>query len=132
MKSVEGVVCVQMKVRNLAEEVRQSTKSKIQEIPIEEARMLMKNIFKPFKVMTQTLRNIADTVSKMAEWQKMINERMLDMFEICSDMSRIPYNQCMNKLNDLYYFCLENTFDFVCQPILFLQKVRILQYSISI
>ncbi|KAE9548903.1 hypothetical protein FO519_007885 [Halicephalobus sp. NKZ332] len=84
--SIEGVFCVQMKVRFLAEEMRNGANS------------------------------------KMIEWQIMVNEKVLGIFEICSEFSRIPYNQCMNKLNDLYYFCLENTFDFVCQPILFLKK----------
>lgn len=121
--SVEGVACVQVRIRTLADEIRNNANKKLQEIPIDEAQEMIQRVMKPFKKVKETIRKIDEIVSKMVEWQKSIFSTMSKVFETCSEYSRWPFNTCVNKMNDFYYQCLDNTFDVVCEPIKFLKKV---------
>uniref|UniRef100_A0AC34RA59 Dendritic cell-specific transmembrane protein-like domain-containing protein n=1 Tax=Panagrolaimus sp. JU765 TaxID=591449 RepID=A0AC34RA59_9BILA len=120
--SVEGVACVQLRVQALAEEIREHANHKLQQIPLEDAQELITKSMKPFKKITKMLKKIDETISKVLEWQKNIIKKMKGIFVSCSELSRMPYNLCINKLDDLYYSCLDNTFEFICEPILFLKK----------
>uniref|UniRef100_A0AC34GVZ9 Dendritic cell-specific transmembrane protein-like domain-containing protein n=1 Tax=Panagrolaimus sp. ES5 TaxID=591445 RepID=A0AC34GVZ9_9BILA len=120
--SVEGIACVQERVRALAEEIRENANKKLQELPVDEAQELIEKATAPFKEMQKTLRKVEETVSTMLEWQRKVTGKISNLFESCSEMTRQPFFVCTRKLSEFYYTCLDNTFEFVCEPILFLKK----------
>uniref|UniRef100_A0A7E4W629 DC_STAMP domain-containing protein n=1 Tax=Panagrellus redivivus TaxID=6233 RepID=A0A7E4W629_PANRE len=120
--TAESVACVQERVREVAEEIRENANRKLGEIPLEEAQKLVSTAMMPFRMIRKTLRKLEDSVNRMLAWQRDIMSRITGMFESCSDLARQPFFACTAKFNELYYKCLDNTFDFVCQPIHMLKK----------
>uniref|UniRef100_A0AC35GQP5 Dendritic cell-specific transmembrane protein-like domain-containing protein n=1 Tax=Panagrolaimus sp. PS1159 TaxID=55785 RepID=A0AC35GQP5_9BILA len=120
--SVEGIACVQERVRELAEELRTNANKKLQELPIDEVQELVEKTMGPFKEMQKTLRKVQETVLTMLEWQRKVTGRIRNLFDDCSALTREPFFVCTRKLEEFYSTCLDNTFEFVCEPIIFLKK----------
>lgn len=61
--SVDGIVCVQSRVKAVADEVLENANKKLQELPIDEAHELVDKAMKPYNDMKKVLRKVGDTVS---------------------------------------------------------------------
>lgn len=106
-----GIECIQRRIHELAEEVKESSDKNLRQMPVENAQEYLKNSMKPFVSMRDTLRKVDESISRFATQfafvctnffvfnfrmlalQRSMIQKIKDVLSECSKHAQAPYHQ---------------------------------------